>query len=383
MSSFDQACAIVEAALGPGARAELARRPLTELRAAMRAHAWAPFAPDFDAQGRREGFHALHDWDGRADAVTPEIIPVDVLDWLARVSPAARTERSSRLLLDYYFLHILSLLSLRIWDSGDADANLEGLDALVRALQGQDGSGHLFVDNAATLLLLATAHFELEERGYHALLENVRGLNADHRACVALDHAGALGCHLRFGFEASYVRDVTLMRGDNVADYPWLAFALETLLDEYAARPDPRTAEGILNGLSPDTLAFGRDARFTERLGAVGPGVIDVFETLRPDPRRYSPLALFFNFSHNVVKGALIDALLTGSPWEVTLNDLLTGLPAEEEGGPRQSLAVTLMGYARNHPSPVAGRLTPAIVYDPRAGRRAYGITLRKLRELL
>jgi hypothetical protein len=383
MTSFDEACAIVATALAPVARGELARRSLTDVRAAMRTHAWAPFAPVFDARGRGEGFHALHDWDGQADAVNPEIIPVDVLDWLARVAPAAGTDHAVRLLLiDYYFLHVLSLLSLRIWDGGDADANLERLDTLLHALQGPGGSGHLFVDNAATLLLLATAHFEMEERGYHTLLEKVRGLNADHRACVALDHAGSLGCHLRFGFEASYVRDVTLMRGDNAADYPWLAFALETLLDEYAARPDPRTAEGILNGLSPDALAFGRHAWFAERLAAVRPRLIDVFETLGPDPRRYSPLALFFNFSHNIVKGALIDALLTGSPWDVTLNDLLTALPAEEEAGPRQSLAVRLMGYARHHPSRIAGRLTPAIVYDPQAGRQAYRITLRKLREM-
>jgi hypothetical protein len=191
-----------------------------------------------------------------------------------------------------------------------------------------------------------------------------------------------MGCHLRFGFEATYARDIAVMRRDNVADYPWLAFALDELLEEYARRPDPRTAEGILNGLSPDAFAFTRKpglaARFLEHRDAL----LAVFEGLRPHEDTYSPLSLFFNFSHNIVKGTLVDALVTGEPWDVTLNDLLTALPLEEPGGPRQSLAVQLMAYARTHPDRIRGRLTPVIVYDPQAGRQAFGLTLRKLREL-
>ena len=29
------------------------------------------------------------------------------------------------ILLDYYFMHVLALLSLSVWDEGDADANLD------------------------------------------------------------------------------------------------------------------------------------------------------------------------------------------------------------------------------------------------------------------
>lgn len=98
--------------------------------------------------------------------------------------------------------------------------------------------------------------------------------------------------------------------------------------------------------------------------------------------RRYSPLAFFFNFSHNVVKGTVVDALLRGAPWSVTLNDLLSGVA--DLGSPldtRADLANTLMKYARAAPNRIRGRLMPVIVYDPQAGRRAFAITMRKLTE--
>src|SRR5437763_1625724 len=81
---------------------------------------------------------------------------------------------------------------------------------------------------------------------------------------IALAHAVSMGSHLRFGFEASYGRDTVVMRDDNVADYPWLCFALRTVTDEYArlvgegASDEDKAplAEAILNGLSADARAF-------------------------------------------------------------------------------------------------------------------------------
>lgn len=383
MAAFVQACRVVESVLtGPARRAVAEDRSIRRLRETMCTHTLVPFVPDLDRLGRANGFHALHDWDGVADHVNADIIPIDVLDYVVRLGVETARGPAAAILLDYYLLYVLALMSLRIWDEGDADDNLERLDRLLDLLQGEDGSGHLFVDHAGTLLLLATAHFELEERGYGALLEKVRNLNDDHRAAIALDHAGTLGCHLRFGFEATYARDIAVMRRDNAADYPWLAFALDELLEEYARRPDPRTAEGILNGLSPDALAFTRRTGFAERFLEHRDALISVFDGLRPRAEAYSPLSLFFNFSHNVVKGSVIDALVTAEPWDVTLNDLLTALPCEQPGGPRQSLAARLMTYARTNPNRIRGTLTPVIVYDPQAGRQAFGVTLRKLREL-
>jgi hypothetical protein len=380
---FDEACRMVEATLAGPHREDLASEySLRSLRGRFREHTLAPFVPECDRLTRADGFHALNDWDGKAAAVNPEIIPVDVLDWLAPKLADASGESHfiRRILLDYYFFHVLALLTLRIWDEGDADANLDRVDRLLDRLQGPGGSGHLFVDHATTLMLVATSHYEADERAYASLLERVRGLNDDHRAAVALDHAGCLGCHLRFGLETTYVRDVSLMRQDNAADYPWLSFAVETLLEEYARRPDRRTAEGILNALSADSTAVFRDASDgARRLRALREPLLADFEALAPSEQAYSPLSLFFNFSHNVVKGTLVDALLTGEPWDATLNDLLTAIPAEAPSGPRGSLAVTLMGYARAFPDRIAGRLRPVIVYDPAAGRQGYRYAMRNL----
>ena len=56
-----------------------------------------------------------------------------------------------------------------------------------------------------------------------------------------------MGSHLRFGFEATYGRDTVVMRDDNVADYPWLCFALATLMREYARCRERR------RGMAPAT----------------------------------------------------------------------------------------------------------------------------------
>jgi hypothetical protein len=242
-------------------------------------------------------------------------------------------------------------------------------------------------------MLIATSHFELEERGYHVLLERVRTLNHDHRVKVALGHSVSMGCHLRFGFEATYARDTSVMRDDNVADYPWLCFSVATLMKAYAGgdRGEP-IVEGLLNGLSADARALvgeapsslsrceSERAEFRETFHRFRDELLPRFERYRPVEQSYSPLSFFFNFSHNVIKGTVVDALLRGKPWPLTFNDLLTQEPRGESAESQQALATTLMGYARSAPDRIRGRLMPVIVYDPSAGRQAFGITMRKLR---
>ena len=399
MATFEAACRLVESALtGPVRRQIVADavgptdgRPLHRLRDAMRGNLlkaggrrWDmdPLIRDYDRRTREDGFHVLHDWDGTADSVNDDTIPVDVLNYLIDQHAGAPPEAIAlAILLDYYFVHVLSLLALRIWDEGDADANLDRLDRLLAALQGPDGSGQPFVANADTLILMATAHFELEERGYEMLLEKVRTLGQVHRTNIALGHAASLGCHLRFGFEATYGRDTVGMRDDNVADYPWLRFSLSTLLEEYGRRPDDEVAEAMLNGLSADARAFLNTAPFGDRFRAHQDELLDAFQRFKPSERIYSPLSFFFNFSHNVMKGTVIDALLRGSPWTLTLNDLLAARPADACSGAKLRLATTLMGYARTHPGRIRGRLLPAIVYDTRAGAQAFAVAMRKCKE--
>lgn len=392
---FDRACDLLESALAGDARrqalaalcsAQSPSRALKRLGAALGTNlreldpaysALDGVISQLDTQTRRDGFHVLHDWDGTAGRVNPQTIAVDVASFAAeRRADEPGHETAAAVLLDYHYLIRLALLSLRMWDEGEPSANLDRLDRLLALLQSDGGSGHRFASRAATLLLVATAHYEPDEDGYGALLEKVQALDRRHRVEIAIDHAVAMGCHLRFGFEASYGRDVGAMRADNVADYPWLRFSLDTLLDAYAAEADD-IAEALINGLCPDPSAVVGQAEFVDRFAVHRTELLDRFERFVPEDRTYSPLALFFNFSHNVVKGLVVDAVLGGRPWDVSVNDLLTGVPHRDR---KIDAATTLMNYARRNPTRIRGRLTPVIVYDPATGRHAFRHALKTLR---
>ncbi len=249
--SFETACALTQSILSGHHRRTIAATmaDAPTLNAALRRLRETLTANAFDVDGRRvsldrivktydrdtraEGFHVLHDWDGKSDRVNENSIPVDVLDYLIRQRGGDTPDATIvAVLIDYYFVHVLELLALRAWDEGDADANLDRIGNLLALLQSSDGSGQTFANSVETLILLATSHFELHERGYALLLERVRTLNAAHRLLIAIGHAASMGSHLRFGFEASYARDTIFMRDDNVADYPWLCFALVTIMRE-------------------------------------------------------------------------------------------------------------------------------------------------------
>jgi hypothetical protein len=418
---FDRACALIEQALGGDTRKrileEASRSPdlgnnLLRLRESMQSHVWRTggstidlrkTVQDYDARTRREGLHAMHDWDGIADHVNPDMITIDVLNYIVEnCGDGPHDPAVAAILLDYYFMYLLALASLRLWDQGDADANLDRLGQLLDLLQGEGGSGQRFANDPETLILIATSHYELDERGYDRLLQRTRTLNHAHQTAVALGHAPCLGSHLRFGFEATYGRDTVNMRNDNIADYPWLCFSLSTLMREYSRLRESgadttrraQVVEAMLNGLTPDARAFVGGAPsflspFETELAEFRAGfkryeaeLLEAFETFRPTPQTYSPMSFFFNFSHNVLKGTVVDALLASQPWKLTLNDLTTaGESRTAMGQSKEALARTLMAYARANPHQIRGRLTPVIVYDPQAGRQAFAVTLRKLRE--
>ncbi|MBM3808022.1 MAG: hypothetical protein FJW22_07470 [Acidimicrobiia bacterium] len=428
--SFAQACDQVEAALTGSVRRDIVSglsgktlgATLTGLRDAMRANKFRAgrhqifldkMIRSSDGRTRAEGFNILHDWDGVAQRTNADIIPIDVLQFVADqrgAEPASSLEPA--ILLDYYFMHVLALLTMRVWDDGDPNENFDRLNAMLRELQGPNGSGQQFAADAETLMLIGTSHYEPEEWGYAKLLANVRTLDEAHQFRIGLGHAQSLGCHLRFGFEAQCGRDTSLLRDDNVADYPWLCFALASVMGEYARLADAGTEnrsgsaeatvdrdrrvieEALLNGLTADARAFigtppqslsesGADrARLVDGFTAHKPALLAAFERYRPTDTAYSPLSFYFNFSHNVVKGTVVDALLWGEAWDVSMNDLLCGVPrAGLEEGSQQLLATTLMAYARSNPDRIRGKLMPVIVYDPQSGRRAYTVAMDKLRE--
>jgi hypothetical protein len=420
MARFDDACGLLEAVLDGPAREEIIAGvsagadsgvALRRLRESMRANAWRTgsgivnldgFIKAYDAASRADGFHVLHDWDGKADQVNPDTIPVDVLSFiLDRRASGPPDPTVLGILLDYYFAYVLMLLSTNLWSEGDPDASLHRLNALLGHLQSPDGSGQLFASDAETLLLIGTSHFEANDRAYDTLLERTRALSRAHRLKIALGHAATLGSHLRFGWEVTYVKDFTLMRDDNGVDYRWLCFALSELMDEYARRHGEGVMDRarqvlvgkIANGLSADPGAFVGEAphasmapcaaewtALRDRLQQYRWDLVEEFKPHRPTDRAYSPIALFFNFSHNVLKGTVVDALIWAEAWHVSFNDLLIGTPpGDPRSAARVKLATTLMNYARAHPDSIGGRLAPVIVYDPATARRAFTETLRLL----
>ena len=404
---FANICELMAPVLSGPARAEIvaaaAKRPrmpdaLAALATGVNDHVFptsrgvirfAKLIERYDSLTRAEGFHVMHDWDGVSDRVNPDSIPIDVLNYIAELRRNDATDhRVLAILLDYYFMHVLSLMAVRIWDDGDPDENLDLLGGLLASLQGPHGSGHRFADDPETLILIATCHYELEERGYQLLLERVLTLNRAHRVGIALGHAASMGCHLRFGYEATYGKDPALMRADNVADYPWLRFALMTLLHELHSGfvTGPARAlilEAIVGGLSADAAQFMTEPAFVALFEPHRAEILAAVETYRPADIGYSPLSFFFNFSHNVIKGAVVDAMLWGEPWPVSLNDLLTShavtTPAAAPLSKRFALATTLMDYARKNPHRIRGRMTPVIVYDPATGRRVLSAAARAL----
>ena len=420
VTAFDLLCNDLDTLLGSNIRQALVdeaakeatlQKALLHLRTGMREHVWrrdreifefARGIEKLDRKTRQLGFHVMNDWDGVADRVNDDIIPVDVLHYLVERRGEELPHREMlAILLDYYFMHVLALLSVRLWDEGDPDENLDRVERLLGLLQGSGGSGQPFAADAETLLLIATSHYEMYERGYAVLLEQVRTLNARHQTNIALGHAASMGCHLRFGFEATYARDTINMRDDNVADYPWLLYALNTVMNQYTQLRETGEAEvservlveALANGLSGDARAFvgkapaslagfhGERDQFRASFQAYKQDLLDAFESLRPTEKAYSPLSFFFNFSHNVVKGTTIDALLERRPWRVTFNDLLTAAGDESINTTKEALARTLMDYARANPQTIRGRLMPVIVYDPAKGRQAFSVAIRKLKE--
>ncbi|MCX5755961.1 MAG: hypothetical protein NTX19_07575 [Gemmatimonadetes bacterium] len=384
---------------------------LAALRRGMRAHTFATDASPvslrrivdtLDARTRKEGLHVLHGWDYRTHKRPDDIAPVLLLDYCTRLGvPEPRIRESVELLLDQYWTALLALIAVRAWDDGDPNANLDRISQLVRSVNGPDGSGNPVVDDAESLLMLAVAYYHPEEQAYDELLAKVWTLDAAHRLRVALPAAAILGSHLRWGLRFMYQKDVGRMRDDNIVDYPWVLFALSTLMHEYermqasgeqtAARE--RVVEALFDGLSADPWAFtgkapaflsAHEAVHAELRSALGrqrDHLLEEFGRVAPTTKTYSPLGLGCNFLSNAAVATAAIALEDEARYP-SLNALFTRAPSGEPApGPAERYARRLMQYAAE-PARLGAGGAPLIVYDPYDSVHYYNTVVRTLKEL-
>jgi hypothetical protein len=418
--TYADARELVSAALEGSTRADILDRvlqagsfpeALKRLRTSIRTHTFETagerlrlggIVQRLDALTQAEGFHVLHEWDGKR--FLDETIPVMMVDYYARANKAVRPDRRSlEILLDYYFLYVLALFAMRIWDEGDPNANLDEVTRMLDRLQRANGSGLQMVSDAATLLWIAISHYEPDDFAYHRLLDRARTLDDAHQTRIAMRGAAVLGDHLRWGFPVYYERDLGLMRADNVSDYPWLFYSVLTLMRAYErmceagteGEEKERVVEALLNGMTPDTRAFTESppstlSRFAEEHAELRAMIdrrrtdlIRDFERHRPEPSTYSPLGFQFNFPHNALIPMVTLALVQGMDprLNMPLDALLTREGADGESRAPEMLARTLMAYAGYSPEKRAGRRTLMIIYDPNAALSSFNRTMSVLKE--
>jgi hypothetical protein len=418
--TYTEARDLVAAALEGSTRADILDRVLASgsfnealkrLRTSIRTHTFetsgerlrlGAIVQKLDALTQAEGFHVLHEWDGKR--FLDETIPVMMVDYYARANKAVRPDRHClEILLDYYFLYVIALFVMRIWDEGNPNENLDQVTRMLEHLQGANGSGLQMVSDAATLLWIAISHYEPDDFAYHRLLDRARTLDVVHQTRIAMRGAAVLGNHLRWGFPVYYERDLGLMRADNVSDYPWLFYSVLTLMRAYDRMHDAgtggdemeRVVEALLNGMTPDTRAFTESppstlsqfgeehAELRATIARRRSDLIGDFERHRPEPGRYSPLGFQFNFPHNALIPMVTLALVQGM--DPRLNMPIDALLTREgaEGGPRapETLARTLMAYAGYSPEKRGGRRTLMIIYDPSSALSSFNRTMSVLRE--
>lgn len=372
---------------------------LARLRRAMRSHAFAPdrahgltrVVQSLDQRTKAEGFHVLESWDFVAHKFADDITPILMLERCTFTGDGRPDDETVlSILLDQYFLSVLGLLVARAWD----DPNPNGVFDDVTRLLGMLGeSSHRFVDNAATLLILAVSHYHPRETAYDVLIERIATLDDDHRLQFSLACAPVLSGHFRWGLRFMYGRDFGRLRDDNVVDYPWLLFAVRTLVeaycrtDEHSARR-PAILEGLLSGVSADPRAFtdkapkcfqGRERDHEYIRGALCAKKDELLRDLtnvRPALKSYSPLGFEVNFLCNA-HTAMVATALKRPGSQPSLDTLLApGKLTSERGLALEAYAKALMDYASG------GRAngTPAlIVYDPHDAQHAYNLTLQVL----
>ena len=380
---------------------------IARLRTRMREHTFptsgAPLVldrivHDLDRRTRAEGFYALQSWDYHAHRFVDDPTAILMLNRVASRGASAVAEQAVlSALLDQYFLWILGLLALRAWDGEDPNTNLDRVTDLLRLLTPAREHGSALVEDAALLLLLAVSQYHPQEQAYHSLLERVCSLDTAHRTRIAVFAAATLGGHLRWGFRFMYQHDYARMRDDNVVDYPWLFFALETLLDRYGEVVDKGASEGdtavittaLINGLSADPWLLTDERslspqlhrrwrqRVGERLSQCNSGLLAQLAEHRPDAKRFSPLSFDCNYLHNLIV-AMIEVATTEASAQESLDSLL--ITADGDAVRALGSARRLARYAACTAQAVGG--ASLIAYDSFNGSKCFDVALDVLRHV-
>lgn len=380
---------------------------IARLRTRLREHAFPTTSAtialdrivhDLDRRTRAEGFHALQSWDYHAHRFVDDSTAVLMLNRVASHGASAVAERVVlSALLDQYLLWILGLVALRAWDGEDPNANLDRVTDLLSLLKPAGEHGSALVEDAALLLLLSISQYHPQEQAYDNLLERVRSLDKAHRTRIAVCTAATLGGHLRWGFRFMYQHDCVRMRDDNVVDYPWLFFSLETLLDTYGEACDNGASDGdtavittaLINGLTADPWMLTDERslspqcyrpwrqRIGHRLGQCQARLLARIAAHRPDAKRYSPLSFDCNYLHNVIV-AMIELATTEGSAGASMDSLLT--TADGDGVHALASARRLARYAACTSQAVGG--AALIAYDSYNGSRCFDVALDALRHV-
>jgi hypothetical protein len=319
-------------------------------------------ADGLDAKCRREGLHLLQAWDFKIHRFSNEPAAALLVEYCSRLQRGADARMSVAILLDVYFYTLLSLLAARSWDEGEANANLDRVTSLVEVTR-REGSGLSYVDDAETLLFLSASYFHPDERSYETLLDRVRKLDERHRLRVARPSGAMLSAHLRWGLRFMYERDITRMQKDNVADYPWLHFAADTLASNAEAE-----AEALLVTLAGDPWSA------IPRMTVAGDELRHVVAPLQPSHREFSPLGVTFNFPSNAAV-ALVAISIEDGRFYPPLNALFS----RSSGESGAELAERLMKHSAADPSRLGARGIPLVIHDPTEAARAYNDVMRAL----
>lgn len=415
--------------LGDGARGRLIERSLDapdaeqrmrRLRSAFNAHRvdgrkgrLGALARALDERTREEGFRVLHSWNHTRHTFTDDVVPALLVDYYRAASGAERGgeagsaadvagSRSDEavvfaVLVDYYFLNLLSLAAIRAVAAGDPDAQLARVDRALELLHAEGGSGHRFVRDAETLVIYAVSQFHPEEQAYDRLIARVARLEEARRFTFACASAAVLSAHLRWGFWVMYERDVLRMRADNVGDYPWLLATVHTLLrawTEAAEGSQRREAAGgallvalaadpwIMRPKCPEVLADFGDlhAECWAMIEAGGAALLADLDRHAPKRGHYSPLGLLFNFPHNALVAQVTLALLESKPRAVSINALFEHTDDRERSAELERLAGDLMAFSRASPDRLGYKGSMLIAYDPLTALRGHAMTMETLR---